>query len=41
MSGGEIALPQAIRLQLACCLVAGGDAPSMEQAVANIRKRLG
>ncbi|MCL2898633.1 DNA-binding protein YbiB [Brenneria tiliae] len=38
---GEIALPQAIRLQLASCLVAGGDAPSMEQAVASIRKRLG
>ncbi|PWC11197.1 DNA-binding protein YbiB [Brenneria corticis] len=38
---GEIALPQAIRLQLASCLVAGGDAPSMEQAVASIGKRLG
>ncbi|MBJ7221191.1 MULTISPECIES: DNA-binding protein YbiB [unclassified Brenneria] len=38
---GEIAPPQAIRLQLACCLVATGVAPTMEQAVAAIRKRLG
>ncbi|WP_409308895.1 DNA-binding protein YbiB [Pectobacterium sp. B1J-3] len=38
---GEIALPQAIRLQLACCLVAAEQAPTMEQAVATIRKRLG
>ncbi|RLM25782.1 DNA-binding protein YbiB [Brenneria alni] len=38
---GEMALPQAIRLQLACCLVATGEAPTMEQAVATIRKRLG
>ncbi|MFC3395969.1 DNA-binding protein YbiB [Brenneria rubrifaciens] len=38
---GEIALPHAIRSQLACCLVAAGEAPTMEQAVATIRKRLG
>ncbi|MCV9878231.1 DNA-binding protein YbiB [Brenneria izbisi] len=38
---GEIALPHAIRLQLACCLVATGEAPTMEQASATIRKRLG
>lgn len=38
---GEIALPQAIRLQLACCLVATGEAATMEQAAATIRKRLG
>ncbi|GKW06863.1 DNA-binding protein YbiB [Pectobacterium carotovorum] len=38
---GEIAIPQAIRLQLACCLVAVGEAATMEQAVATIKKRLG
>ncbi|WP_323638929.1 DNA-binding protein YbiB [Pectobacterium polonicum] len=38
---GEIAIPQAIRLQLACCLVAAGEAATMEQAVATIKKRLG
>ncbi|ATA23473.1 DNA-binding protein YbiB [Brenneria goodwinii] len=38
---GETALPHAIRLQLACCLVATGEAPTMEQAVASVRKRLG
>ncbi|KHN50957.1 DNA-binding protein YbiB [Pectobacterium fontis] len=38
---GEIAIPQAIRLQLACCLVATGEAATMEQAVATIKKRLG
>ncbi|PWC16273.1 DNA-binding protein YbiB [Brenneria roseae subsp. roseae] len=38
---GEIAIPYAIRLQLACCLVAAGETPTMEQAVATIRKRLG
>ncbi|PWC10560.1 DNA-binding protein YbiB [Brenneria roseae subsp. americana] len=38
---GEIAIPHAIRLQLACCLVATGETPTMEQAVATIRKRLG
>ncbi|BES84492.1 hypothetical protein PEC302107_22320 [Pectobacterium araliae] len=38
---GEIAIPQAIRLQLACCLVAAGEAATMEQAVATINKRLG
>ncbi|MEH0873726.1 DNA-binding protein YbiB [Pectobacterium cacticida] len=38
---GEIAIPQAIRLQLACCLVAAGEVATMEQAVATIKKRLG
>ena len=38
---GEIAVPYAVRLQLACCLVAGGMSPTMEQAVATITKRLG
>ncbi|MEC5341075.1 DNA-binding protein YbiB [Brenneria populi] len=38
---GEIALPHAIRQQLACCLVATGEAPTMEQAVATLGKRLG
>ncbi|MEH2920325.1 DNA-binding protein YbiB [Samsonia erythrinae] len=38
---GEIAIPQAIRLQLACCLVAAGEAATMEQAIATIKKRLG
>ncbi|MCG8710532.1 DNA-binding protein YbiB [Brenneria sp. 4F2] len=38
---GEAALPQAIRLQLACCLAATGEAPTMEQAAATIKKRLG
>ncbi|MCW2483919.1 DNA-binding protein YbiB, partial [Candidatus Symbiopectobacterium sp. NZEC135] len=38
---GEIALPYALRLQLACCLVAGGMSPTMEQAVATISKRFG
>lgn len=38
---GEVAVPHAIRMQLACCLVAGGISPTMEQAVATIAKRLG
>lgn len=38
---GEIAVPYALRLQLACCLVAGGMSPTMEQAVATITKRFG
>ncbi|ACT07334.1 Glycosyl transferase, family 3-like protein [Dickeya chrysanthemi Ech1591] len=38
---GEQPIPQAIRLQLACCLVGTGEAASMEQAVSVIRKRLG
>ncbi|MBP2859306.1 DNA-binding protein YbiB [Dickeya oryzae] len=38
---GEQPIPQAIRLQLACCLVGTGEAASMEQAVSTIRKRLG
>jgi len=38
---GEQPIPQAIRLQLACCLVGSGEAASMEQAVSTIRKRLG
>ncbi|WP_042859533.1 DNA-binding protein YbiB [Dickeya sp. NCPPB 3274] len=38
---GEQPIPQAIRLQLASCLVGSGEATSMEQAVSTIRKRLG
>ncbi|MGG2142044.1 DNA-binding protein YbiB [Symbiopectobacterium sp. RP] len=38
---GEIAVPYALRLQLACCLVAGGMSPTMEQAVVTISKRFG
>ncbi|WP_291968282.1 DNA-binding protein YbiB [Candidatus Symbiopectobacterium sp.] len=38
---GEIAVPYALRLQLACCLVAGGMSPTMEQAVATISNRFG
>ncbi|WP_192458450.1 DNA-binding protein YbiB [Musicola keenii] len=38
---GEQPIPQSIRLQLACCLVGSGQSPTMEQAVATVRRRLG
>ncbi|WJV55380.1 DNA-binding protein YbiB [Pectobacteriaceae bacterium CE90] len=38
---GEQAIPLAIRLQLACCLVASGAASTMEQAASAIIKQLG
>lgn len=38
---GEVEVPRAIRLQLACCLVAAGASPTMEQAAATIARRIG
>ncbi|WP_033568276.1 DNA-binding protein YbiB [Dickeya undicola] len=38
---GQQPIPQAIRLQLACCLIGCGEAASMDQAVSAIQERLG
>ncbi|MGM3174284.1 DNA-binding protein YbiB [Dickeya lacustris] len=37
---GEVAVPQAIRLQLACCLVAAGEAQSLDEAHTLLNRQL-